>query len=205
LPGKMEILKALSELGVDTRFVSVTDSEVLINNLRFSRFSRRREEEFSSRYPEIRVVRSGVFQRICSRASRVLASTLRPRVGVRIQAEGEMAHALHVILEPYTRKYGIRIGEGEVTARPATLDHSIAAALEDMVMGEPIRYHHRSTSKVIYPLSTVPAAWIESWLGTEITITTNPTVTEFMEFFNENVPQFRDKMRKSLEFIGENG
>ena len=116
-----------------------------------------------------------------------------------------MAYALHVTLEFSTRKYGIKIGEGEVTALPATLDHSIAAALEDMVMGEPIRYHHRSTSKVIYPLSTVPAAWIESWLGTEITITTNPTVAEFMEFFNENVPQFRDKMRKSLEFIGENG
>ncbi|MBC7112074.1 MAG: hypothetical protein H5T35_07700, partial [Methanothermobacter sp.] len=91
LPERSELLSFLSELGVDTRFVSVTPGEVLINNLRFSRFSRRREELFRERFPDVDVVRSKVFQKICSRASRVLSSNLRPRSEVRIDAEGEMA------------------------------------------------------------------------------------------------------------------
>jgi len=203
LPERSELLSFLSELGVDTRFVSVTPGEVLINNLRFSRFSRRREELFRERFPDVDVVRSKVFQKICSRASRVLSSKLRPRSEVRIDAEGEMATVLHIILEPYTRKYGIGIGEGDVRVLPGTLDHSIAAAVEDMLSGERIGYHLRSTPLRIYPLSGVPAEWIEAWRGTRIEVTGNPLVKEFLEFFDGNIPQFRDKMKRSLEYLGE--
>jgi len=63
-----EVVRFLSDIGVDTRFVSVMKDAVLINNLRFSRFSRRREELFKKHYPNIKVVRSKIFQMKIGRA-----------------------------------------------------------------------------------------------------------------------------------------
>ena len=201
---RREILRFLGRIGVDTRFVSVTSGGVLINNLRFSRFSRRREETFRREFPDLEVVRSKVFQKICSRSSRILASFLEPRSRVSVDAEGELALALYTVLEPYTRKYGIVFDDEGIKARPETLDHAAAAVFEDMVGGEGIRNHYRSSGSIIYPFITVPAEWIESWLGTKIRVTDDPMVEDFMEFFSARVPQFREKLMKSLIYLDEN-
>lgn len=71
---KKDILKFLKIIGVDSRFVSYTPSKLYINNLRFSKFSRKREKTFYHQYPQIEVVRSSLFQKICSKSSKILAN-----------------------------------------------------------------------------------------------------------------------------------
>ena len=66
---KKDVLKFLKIIGVDTRFISYTPEKIYINNLRFSKFSRTREATFNKQYPEIEVVRSSLFQKICSRSA----------------------------------------------------------------------------------------------------------------------------------------
>ena len=41
---KKDVLKYLKIIGVDTRFISYTPNKIYINNLRFSKFSRKRQE-----------------------------------------------------------------------------------------------------------------------------------------------------------------
>ena len=63
---KRDVLKFLKMIGVDTRFISYTPDKVYINNLRFSKFSRKREATFKKQYPKIEVVRNKLFQKICA-------------------------------------------------------------------------------------------------------------------------------------------
>ena len=67
------MLKFLKIIGVDTRFISYTPNKIYINNLRFSKFSRKREETFKKQYSEIDIVRSSLFQKICSKTSKTLS------------------------------------------------------------------------------------------------------------------------------------
>jgi hypothetical protein len=56
----------------------------------------------------------------------------------------------------------------------------------------------------LYPLSRVPVAWIERWLGVgPIRVTGDNVVEEFLGFFEEVFPQFRENMLKSLDYIKE--
>jgi hypothetical protein len=108
------LVKFLQKTGVDTRFVSIIENKVFINNLKFSRFSRKKEEEFMKVYPEMEVVRSKIFQKICTRASRNLAHILRPKEKIfLVKNDDPLNFALHVILEPYQRKYGIKLVFGD--------------------------------------------------------------------------------------------
>ena len=68
---KKDVLKFLKIIGVDTRFISYTSDKIYINNLRFSKFSKKRQHTFNKQYPNIEVVRNSLFQKICSKASRV--------------------------------------------------------------------------------------------------------------------------------------
>lgn len=205
-----EVVRFLSDIGVDTRFVSVMEDAVLINNLRFSRFSRRREELFKKHYPNIKVVRSKIFQMICSRVSRVLSAELEPHQRIFVkEGDDPLSYTLYAVLEPYTRKYGVSLVSGpefDFIASPLTLDHIIADAIERMINGKliigPPREDYRG--RLLYPLSRVPVAWIERWLGVgPIRVTGDNVVEEFLGFFEEVFPQFRENMLKSLDYIKE--
>ena len=80
---KKDILKFLKQIGVDTRFVSYFDDKdvikLYIENLRFSKFSRKGTETFNKQYPDIEVIRSSLFQKISARASKTLAESLNPK------------------------------------------------------------------------------------------------------------------------------
>ena len=52
---KKDVLKYLKIIGVDTRFISYAPQKIYINNLRFSKFSRKRQETFNKQYPDIEV------------------------------------------------------------------------------------------------------------------------------------------------------
>ncbi|HOL69774.1 MAG TPA: hypothetical protein PLO64_07590 [Methanothermobacter sp.] len=154
----------------------------------------------------MKVVRSKIFQMICSRVSHVLSSELEPHQRIFIE-EGDdpLLYTLYVVLEPYTRKYGVSLVTGprfDFIACPLTLDHIIANSIERMINGEPITGPPRENSRgrLLYPLLRVPVAWIERWLGTEIKIK-DDLIQEFIGFFDEIFPQFRENMLKSIGYI----
>ena len=109
---KKDVLKFLKQIGVDSRFVSYIDDngevKLYIENLRFSKFSRKRTETFNKHYPDIEVVRSSLFQKISTRASKTLAESLKPKETILIpKLDNEYNKFLYILIEPYSRKYGI--------------------------------------------------------------------------------------------------
>ena len=107
---KQDVVRFLQQNGVETRFVSILDESVYINNLKLSRFSRKKEELFLENYPNFEVKRSKVFQKICTRASRVLKNALSPHDKILLADADDCVNlTLHAVLEPYTRKYGVEL------------------------------------------------------------------------------------------------
>lgn len=180
----IETVAFLHRIGVDTRFVSIMDGVIFINNLKFSRFSRRKEELFLAKFPEERVVRSKIFQKICTRASRTLKTSIKPRDKIFLLESGVgdvncFEYALHAVLEPYKRKYGVEIvlgsslndseGSGaDSIALPVTLDAEAMKIVDIMLNGgridPPSSMKSFHNMRLIYPLLNVPDSWIVSWL-----------------------------------------
>ena len=107
---KKKVLKLLGILGIDTRYISYTPNTIYINNVRFSKFSKKREDTFQKYFPEIAIVRSTVFQKICARASKILANKLNPKDNILLlKSQNSIDDLLEIVLEPYLRKYGITI------------------------------------------------------------------------------------------------
>lgn len=124
---KKDILKLLDILGVDTRFLSYFNEnlaiignstnrnnsnniKLYINNLRFSKFSKRRIATFNKYFPDVEVIRSTLFQKICNRASKTLANYLNPKDTILLPKNDSCINKLlNIVLEPYSRKYGINI------------------------------------------------------------------------------------------------
>lgn len=190
---KRDVVRFLQKNGVETRFVSIIDEKVYINNLKLSRFSRTKEELFLENFPNYHVKRSKVFQKICTRASRVLKNALNPRDKILMAGTENCINLLmYTVLEPYTRKYGVElivlqdeIGEkgliewennphlpdgqlADAIARPLTLDGEVEHILELMLQGDKLDLLSSKTlengMKMIYPLINVPRSWIESWI-----------------------------------------
>lgn len=221
---KKEILRFLKKIGVDTRFVSVMPPEILINNLRFSKFSRTKEELFKKNYPKFKVIRSTIFQKICARASKVLGESLKPREKVLInQSNNPGDRLLSVILEPYSRKYGIEIIEREfdlekleiieedfnVVAIPLTLDQEVENVLGRIFSGKKVELKSSQKNlqqiKLIYPLLNIPQEWICSWLNQEDCLhhEANELAHEFLMYLEGVVPQVRENILKSARFVTE--
>ena len=113
---KKDVMKFLKQIGVDTRFVSFFDDDgdikLYIENLRFSKFSKKRRETFNRHYSGIEVVRSSLFQKICSRSSKTLAESLSPKERILIpRMDNDYNKFLYIVIEPYSRKYGINFIE----------------------------------------------------------------------------------------------
>ena len=121
---KKDVLKYLKIIGVDSRFISYTPSKIYINNLRFSKFSRKRQETFNKQYPEIEVVRNKKKKKICSKAAKTLRD-IEPNSAILLPDDNFM---IDIILEPYTRKYGVKLvrdGEYDLIANPTILDDEV--------------------------------------------------------------------------------
>lgn len=235
MTAKREVVRFLQKNGVETRFVSIIDEKVYINNLKLSRFSRKREELFLENFPNFEVRRSKVFQRICTRSSRVLKNALSPHDRVLLTDPADNKNcvnlAMHVVLEPYARKYGVELitvpglnlddlnenelhgVEGDAVAIPLTLDGEIEHILGLMLNGEKLdilsSHTVKNGMKMIYPLINVPQSWIESWIKIEDSNCAcedqeglNHDMLEFLEDF---IPDVREKMMKSAGYLYEQG
>ncbi len=219
-----EIVKFLQIIGVDTRFVSILGGHIFVNNQRFSRFSNKRQETFIRKFPDYSINRSKIFQKICTRASRVLANALKPGEKIFIYNNDECSKfILDVIMEPYTRKYGIKLVHGSIIddavefdvdsiVSSLTLDNEVESILGNILNGEKIevynlknRYDPENDFNVIYPLLNIPRSWIDLWLGKlgyEYNYTVNDSyAVDLMEFFEGFIPDVRENMLKSALYL----
>ncbi|ADP77234.1 putative ATPase implicated in cell cycle control [Methanothermus fervidus DSM 2088] len=200
---KEKLLKFLSRIGVDTRFITIIDSCIYINNLRFSRFSRKREKILKKYFPEIKVIRSKIFQRISTRSKNILRDELKPKDRVLIMKTDKIRYtAAYAVLEPYTRKYGIKIVEKnpDCIVNPLTLDDIVINVFKKLLSGKKLKMEVKKDNKrVIYPLSKVPYSWICKWLKKECKIEyQDKMVNKFMDFFNTVVPDYKEKIASSI-------
>lgn len=214
------LVKFLQKTGVDTRFVSILENKVFINNLKFSRFSRKKEEEFLNEYPQMEVVRSKIFQKICTRASRNLAHIIHPKEKIfLVKSDDIFNYALHIILEPYQRKYGIQLIFGndiketvdqdvDSIASTLTLDREAENILNQLLNGEKIELLSTNETynekKIIYPLINIPEAWIYSWIEDKPHEELNhdyETSKDFLAFLESLIPDVRENLYKSALFV----
>lgn len=201
---KKDVLKFLKIIGVDSRFISYTPEKIYINNLRFSKFSRKREATFNKQYPEIKVVRNKLFQKICSKSSRHLALEIEPNSKILMPEDNFM---IEILMEPYTRKYGVELvysGEHDLKVNPVILDDEVNGIFEGIFKGEGLNFHHRDDE--IYPLANVSLEWINSFLemdGHELVENKNKNelATSFSEFLDDVAPQYKENVVKASEFI----
>ena len=182
---KKDVLKFLKIIGVDTRFISYTPQKIYINNLRFSKFSRTREATFNKQYPEIEVVRNKLFQKICSKSSKVLSLEIKPNSRILMPEDNFM---IELIMEPYTRKYGVNLvydGDYDYKINPLILDDEVNNIFEGIFKGEGLNFSRRDDE--IYPLINVSLDWINSFLemdGQDILVNENKDelANSFSEF-----------------------
>ena len=165
---KKDVLKFLKIIGVDSRFVSYTPSKLYINNLRFSKFSRKREKTFYHQYPQIKVVRSTLFQKICSKSSKILAN-IKPNSKILISDEDNSLNKLvEIILEPYTRKYGVKLvysGDYDYVVNPLIQDDEVNEIFASLFKGEGINFNKKDNG--LYPLRNIEKKWINDFLENE--------------------------------------
>ena len=200
---KKDVLKYLKIIGVDTRFVSYTPFKIYINNLRFSKFSKMRQETFKKQYPNIEVVRNSLFQKICSKSAKAL-SDIKPNSRILIPKDDFM---VDVILEPYTRKYGVKLvndGEYDLIVNPTILDDKVNQIFSTIFSGEGLEFNRKDNE--IYPLINVPLDWINSFLemdGHEKIKNENndELASSFMEFLEDVAPQYRENVLKASDYI----
>lgn len=201
---KKDVLKFLKIIGVDTRFVSYTAEKIYINNLRFSKFSRKRQSTFNKEYPGIEVVRNSLFQKICSKSSKVLADEIKPNSTILIPENNDL---IEIILEPYIRKYGVKLvygGSYDLIVNPIILDSKVNSIFSDIFEGNGLTFSNKTNE--IYPLINVPLNWINSFLemdGKKIIETKDydDLSTSFMEFLEDVAPQYRENVLKAYEYI----
>ncbi|WP_303247950.1 ATPase [uncultured Methanobrevibacter sp.] len=206
---KEDVLKFLKIIGVDTRFISYTPNKIYINNLRFSKFSRKREKTFYKQYGNIEIVRSSLFQKICSKSSKVLAN-IEPKNKILVpDIDSPLNNMMYIILEPYTRKYGVELvnsGEYDLIAEPLIMDKKVNMIFTDIFNGEGIDFT-RKKEKTIYPLINVSKEWINSFLesdcGEKIKEDSRNLASDFMEFLDSVAPQYKDNVLKASDFIEE--
>ena len=183
---KKEVLKLLKTIGIDTRFISYTEDVIYINDQRFSKFSKKRQETFKKYFPEMEVISSTIFQKICIRASKVLSSHLVPKDKILIlKPKTNKDNLLNIVLEPYSRKYGVTIIESidenldinqyiEETSinglvKSTTLDEKVEKLLSNIFSGNGIgninTEKENEKFKVIYPFINIPNKWIDVFIS----------------------------------------
>ncbi|MBO6109761.1 MAG: ATPase [Methanobrevibacter sp.] len=203
---KKDVLKYLKIIGVDTRFISYTPDKIYINNLRFSKFSRTREKTFNNQYPDIEVVRNKLFQKICSKSSKVLSEEMEPNTRILMPKDN---YIVELILEPYTRKYGVELvysGEHDLAVNPVILDDEVNNIFQGIFNGDGLNYNLDKNE--IYPLINVSLVWINSFLemdGHELVECENKNdlANSFSRFLDDVAPQYKENVLSAADFINE--
>ncbi len=206
---KKETLKLLKNIGVDTRYISYTPTTIYINDLRFSKFSRKKEETFKKYYPQTTIIRSGLLQKICNRASKILSHQLKPREKITLpKITDKKTELIHIILEPYTRKYGIQIikeGKPDKIVGTNTLNLETYNILTKIFAGEGIPDTIKTEPPTINPLLNIPNEWIEAFTNEKINDYPEDKYKEitldFMDFVKPIIPSYKENILQSRDFL----
>ena len=201
---KRDVLKYLKLIGVDSRFISYTPEKIYINNLRFSKFSRKREATFNKQYPEIKVVRNKLFQKICAKSSKHMALEIKPNSRILMPEDNFM---IEILMEPYTRKYGVELvydGEYDLKVNPIILDDEVNNIFESIFEGEGLNF--RRDDNEIYPLANVSLDWINSFLEMDgqdclDCDNKNELANAFSEFLEDIATKNKENVVKASEYI----
>ncbi|WP_455644727.1 ATPase [Methanosphaera sp.] len=207
------IIKSLNKLGVDTRYISLYQNTIYINNLKFSKFSRKREEEFHEEYPEIEVIRLKLFQKICIKVSRTIKNQIHPRDEIYISNDSTPENILlHILLEPYQRKYGITLTDnyshGKIIANPKFLDEFASEYINLMISGRKITDSYEENT--IYPLMHVHYEWINDWINstkleyTQSNYKTDEKVQGILNFLEKHIPNVNESIKQSVTYLDKN-
>ena len=114
-----------------------------------------------------------------------------------------------LILEPYTRKYGVDLvyeGDYDLKVNPLILDDKVNTIFEGIFNGEGLKLIESADE--IYPLANVSLEWINSFLemdGQDLIKKENGNelANSFSEFLEDVAPQFRENVVSASEFIDE--
>jgi len=200
------IIKSLNKLGVDTRFISLYNNDIYINNLKFSKFSRKKEDDFRKQYPDMEVVRSKLFQKICIKVSRTVKNQIKPQSELYIENNDSLENILlYIVLEPYKRKYGIKIvdqkSEYTTVVSNCCQDDFCMNYLNLMTKGEKIENNLQKNT--IYPLKHVKYQWMLDWMdSSNITYSSKrdikrTTSNEIIDFLEKHIPNVQESIIQS--------
>ena len=213
---KKDVLKFLKVIRVDSRYISYTSSKIYINNLRFSKFSKTKEKAFKKHYPDFEILRSSLFQKICSRSSKVLSNKLNPKNCILLpKKDNSINELLAIVLEPYTRKYGVELvyeGNTDLIAKSFYLDEEVSNIFSEIFSGQGVNLENQQKNTV-YPFINIPKEWLNSFLEMEEFDTIKEKEINndfekisnlFMSFLSEITPQYRENTLVSKEYIKKN-
>lgn len=121
----------------------------------------------------------------------------------------ENNYLIELLLEPYTRKYGVELiysGEHDLAVNPVILDDAVKNIFEGIFNGEGLNYNLDENE--IYPLINVSLDWINSFLemdGQKLIESENKIeiANSFSEFLDGVAPQFRENVLSAAAFIKE--
>ena len=206
---KKETLKLLKNIGVDTRYISYTPTTIYINNLRFSKFSRKKEETFKKYYPQTTIIRSSLLQKICNRASKILSQQLKPKDKITLpKITNKKTELIHIILEPYTRKYGIQIikeGKPDKKIGTKTLNLETYKILTKIFAGKGIPSTIKTEPPTVNPLINIPNEWIEAFTNEKINNYPENKYKEitlnFMDFLKPIIPSYKENILQSRDLL----
>ena len=112
-----------------------------------------------------------------------------------------------LLLEPYTRKYGVKLvygGDYDLKVNPLILDDKVNTIFEGIFAGEGLNLINNDDE--IYPLANVSLDWINSFLeadGQDLMECENndDLANSFSEFLNDVAPQFKENVVSASDFI----
>ena len=204
-----KLIKTLNKIGVDTRFISLYENVIYVNNLKFSRFSRKKEEDFHQTYPDIKVIRSKLFQKICIKVSRTIKNQIKPRDIIYIKEDDtNRSHLLNIVLEPYRRKYGItltkNVDEADKTASTKCMNDFAHDYIKLMINSNKITNDFKED--VIYPLLHVDDVWINDWIETTTLDTKKyenkkSIENEIIDFLDTKIPNVCESLIQSVNYL----
>lgn len=208
-----QIIKTLNNLGVDTRYISLYNEHVYINNSKFSKFSRKKEEKFNCLYPNISVTRSMLFQKICVKVSRTIKNQIKPKDEIYIDNTPTAKNiVLNIVLESYKRKYGIKIAhtptKHSIIVSSKCLDDFSSEYIHLMLSGNKITDTYEENT--IYPLIHVHQDWIDDWISsTDIkhitsNVEENTKIKEMLTFLEKHIPNVNESIKQSVTYLDEN-
>ncbi|MFQ6051273.1 MAG: hypothetical protein ACE5K4_06225 [Candidatus Hydrothermarchaeota archaeon] len=208
---------------MDTRYITIRKDCMIIQHSRLAKIPRKREI-----YMEKPVIRSKLYEKICLRVARTQAkyNFIQPKDTVTAIYDGSKESTCLInVLEPYTRKYGIKLvifGDrdnftscfdlentnslvGKI-AYPLTIDDYCENILAQMFNGEDIKPMKVIEDRKIYPLIKVPRDWImrfyrETNLDEGIEIIKNTGERELLNKICDLVPNYREMMFSTFEKI----